>query len=485
MQNLATTEGGKATRVNVRARFDNGRESALPYVTFYSGRAEINVLDAAPTVVAALPGMNPSRLGARAASEQNSTLTFVLHNPDRPALARTFGAGRYEACGHKCNGQHPSHPAAVEPALSFVQCSKRNARPPVRGRSPALRPADHELVPSGSPVLEGATVTVAGAALLRRVSEAVTRVDGNVLSSQVDLQGAQAKSGLIAVIISCEVDQPALQRLLYDLEAGMPFLFIDQLSAQARSARQARRSHLCARPSTSPRTFPLPGHRQHDAHAAFRPGRGRDGRAAVARAAVPTDLEPVETDTVPAAPIDVGADAPVGPKPLAAEPADATASTPPPNLHPAPSGNPLWAVPLKQLSATRERPIFSPSRRPPQTAVAAAPYVPPPAPPKPVELPRPQLSLVGTISGEVEGFGIFLEQVGDKVLRLKTGETHKGWTLLEVRARQIVLQKDNETITLSLPAPGSVQTTASTRADTDSPPASPSQPSSTNRRHDR
>ena len=32
---------------------------------------------------------------------------------------------------------------------------------------------------------------------------------------------------------------------------------------------------------------------------------------------------------------------------------------------PAPSGNPLWTLPLKQLSITRERPIFSPSRRPP------------------------------------------------------------------------------------------------------------------------
>lgn len=109
----------------------------------------------------------------------------------------------------------------------------------LRGRSPALQPADRDVVPSGSPVLEGTTVTVAGAALLRRVSEAVARVDGNVLSSQVDLQGAQAKSGLIAVIISCEMEQPALQRLLYDLEAGMPFLFIDQLSAQAPVATAA------------------------------------------------------------------------------------------------------------------------------------------------------------------------------------------------------------------------------------------------------
>jgi general secretion pathway protein M len=109
----------------------------------------------------------------------------------------------------------------------------------LRGHGPALKPPDRDIVPSGSPVLEGTTVTVAGAALLRRVSEAVARVDGNVLSSQVDLQGAQVKSGLIVVIISCEMEQPALQRLLYDLEVGMPFLFVDQLSAQAPVATTA------------------------------------------------------------------------------------------------------------------------------------------------------------------------------------------------------------------------------------------------------
>ena len=44
----------------------------------------------------------------------------------------------------------------------------------------------------------------------------------------------------------------------------------------------------------------------------------------------------------------------------------------------APSGNPLWAVPLSLLSVTRDRPIFSPSRRPPPAAVAAAAVVEPP-----------------------------------------------------------------------------------------------------------
>ena len=87
--------------------------------------------------------------------------------------------------------------------------------------------------PAGSPFLEGQTVTVAGAALLQRVAVAVTKVGGNVLLSQVELEGAQAKDGYVSLIASCDIEQAALQQLLYDIEAGMPFLFIDQLVAQA------------------------------------------------------------------------------------------------------------------------------------------------------------------------------------------------------------------------------------------------------------
>ena len=86
---------------------------------------------------------------------------------------------------------------------------------------------------AGSPFLEGATVTVAGAALLQRVTAAATRLGGNVLSSQVELQGTQAKTGFLTIIASCDIEQSGLQQLLYDLEAGQPFLFVDQLSVQA------------------------------------------------------------------------------------------------------------------------------------------------------------------------------------------------------------------------------------------------------------
>ncbi|HEY5306354.1 MAG TPA: type II secretion system protein GspM [Pseudolabrys sp.] len=87
-------------------------------------------------------------------------------------------------------------------------------------------------VPAGSPFLGGETITVAGATLLQRVASAITRYGGTVQSSQVDLAGPQAKDGFVTLVISCEMEQPNLQKLLYDLEAGMPYLFIDQLVVQ-------------------------------------------------------------------------------------------------------------------------------------------------------------------------------------------------------------------------------------------------------------
>jgi general secretion pathway protein M len=105
----------------------------------------------------------------------------------------------------------------------------------LEGRLPKRGGTDASGV-TGSPVLEGPTVTVAGAALLQRVAGAITKVGGNIVSSQVDLQGPQIKDGFISVTANCDVEQPALQQLLHNLESGMPFLFIDQLVVQAPTA---------------------------------------------------------------------------------------------------------------------------------------------------------------------------------------------------------------------------------------------------------
>lgn len=104
-----------------------------------------------------------------------------------------------------------------------------------RGARPRNAAAGGIAAPVGSPVLEGATVTVGGANLLQRVAAAIVNAGGNILSTQVDLQGPQSQRGFIGVTVNCEVEQPALQKMLYDLEAGMPFLFVDQLSVQGPS----------------------------------------------------------------------------------------------------------------------------------------------------------------------------------------------------------------------------------------------------------
>jgi general secretion pathway protein M len=98
----------------------------------------------------------------------------------------------------------------------------------LQGRKAA--PAGDSGAMTGSPFLEGPSVTVAGAALLQRVAGAVSRAGGSVQSSQVDIAGSQG--GMVKLELSCEIGQADLQHLLYDLEAGMPFLFVDELTAE-------------------------------------------------------------------------------------------------------------------------------------------------------------------------------------------------------------------------------------------------------------
>jgi hypothetical protein len=176
---------------------------------------------------------------------------------------------------------------------------------------------------------------------------------------------------------------------------------------------------------------------------------------------------PASTSALPTGVSDVDADAPRRADTLSASslwdsPAGppATVVVKPPEPTPAapertPSANPLWAIPLANLSNTRERPIFSSSRRPPPPAVASVTVAkPPPPPPKPARVERPQLSLVGTIAGGDESFGIFVDPTTKAGLRLKIGEDFQGWKLRSVQGREVTLERDQQTAILSLPAPG-------------------------------
>jgi general secretion pathway protein N len=119
------------------------------------------------------------------------------------------------------------------------------------------------------------------------------------------------------------------------------------------------------------------------------------------------------------------------------------------------AGNPLWAVPLSALTLTRERPLFSASRRPPPPVVAPPPVAvvrPPPPPQRPREPEKPRLSLVGTVGGE-DGIAVFVDQTNQAIVRLRTGEGHQGWILRAVGGRAVTLQNDRDTAILALPTP--------------------------------
>jgi general secretion pathway protein N len=117
-------------------------------------------------------------------------------------------------------------------------------------------------------------------------------------------------------------------------------------------------------------------------------------------------------------------------------------------------GNPLWTIPLSALSATRERPLFSASRRPPTVASPAAslPEEPPSAPAAPPPE-RPQLSLMGTIVGSESSVALLKDSGSRALLRLHIGQENSGWRVQGIDSHSIVLEKGGQTITLDLPKP--------------------------------
>jgi hypothetical protein len=115
--------------------------------------------------------------------------------------------------------------------------------------------------------------------------------------------------------------------------------------------------------------------------------------------------------------------------------------------------NPLWTVPLSSLSATRDRPLFSASRRPPIMAVPVAAPVPQKqalAPPSPE---RPLLTLVGTIVSRKASVAVLQGSNTDAISRLRLGQDNNGWRLQGISLRSIVVEKGAQSVKLDLSRP--------------------------------
>ncbi len=139
------------------------------------------------------------------------------------------------------------------------------------------------------------------------------------------------------------------------------------------------------------------------------------------------------------------------------------------------AANPLWAIPLSALTATRMRPLFTPTRRAPAPVVASVPVsAPRPPPPPPPAVPQhPNLTLVGTVAGENEGVAVFIDTTTRDTLRLRTGEGHSGWILQSVERSTATLQKGDQTETLALPRPSAMQAPAPVVSTLPPPPPPP------------
>ena len=123
--------------------------------------------------------------------------------------------------------------------------------------------------------------------------------------------------------------------------------------------------------------------------------------------------------------------------------------------------SPLALHPLDRLSATRERPLFSPSRRAPAPPpIVSLPPPPPPPPPEP-----PNVTLVGIVMDAGEARAI-VQSGPNEVRRVRIGDDIGGWKVAQIEGRRLVLKLDSRVATFSMfsgqrnPAPGAARRAA-------------------------
>lgn len=113
---------------------------------------------------------------------------------------------------------------------------------------------------------------------------------------------------------------------------------------------------------------------------------------------------------------------------------------------------PGWADPApdNRFRAMVERPLFSPTRRPPPPPPAPLALPSLPAPP----LPPPNLTLSGVITGGGTGVALIRRPQDAAPIHVAAGGSVDGWIVAEIHPREIVLRRDARSVTVALPSPG-------------------------------
>ena len=114
----------------------------------------------------------------------------------------------------------------------------------------------------------------------------------------------------------------------------------------------------------------------------------------------------------------------------------------PPQVPSAIAANPLAAHSLDEFAATRDRPLFTPSRRPPPLPMAQR-VEPTPAPP-------PNLTLFGTLVDAEGPSAIVRDTPSGKAVRVRVGDDLDGWKIAQIDDRQLVLSLDDRSVTFTM-----------------------------------
>lgn len=95
--------------------------------------------------------------------------------------------------------------------------------------------------------------------------------------------------------------------------------------------------------------------------------------------------------------------------------------------------------PLAEFAEVAERPLFSPTRRPPVGAVPTA------APRQTLDL-----TLIGIVLSEAERLAIVTPGGAGRAVRLGVGDSIQGWTLVELESERATFERDGAQETLYL-----------------------------------
>lgn len=106
-----------------------------------------------------------------------------------------------------------------------------------------LKSLDRE-VGSASFYVDAETPALAAAELQKQVKTAVDAAGGTLTSTQSLTQKEEGSAQRVAILVRMSGDVDALFKVLYNLEAASPLLFIDNLTVRNRPAPRRRRARL-------------------------------------------------------------------------------------------------------------------------------------------------------------------------------------------------------------------------------------------------